>query len=234
MNLPVWLLSVKQLNGHVLQLDVTDEVNEDTSLVCVDTVKHKLVDALNTVGLAPHELYLFYDDGDNENGTHIGHDIDPSRSLVLLIDSPVVEFIQRFSVDVTENAITIDLTQLTSCDADIVVAMNALRELLCRFSPCEFRVHCDSNVIVEWIANHSMMTDHCEMGGSYILGDFYFFIHAPPLSRADQTVTRDQLKQLFFSLPPNHNRSSIHFEVDAGMFSDTTYLTNDFLEEVYG
>lgn len=217
------LVSVKMMHGEVLTLEMREE--ENTGAIYCEQVKRKLTETLQTVGLATYDLQLWY--MDDEELIDDADSIDPSRSIALFIDSPVAEFIERHSVKVSQQVVTMDLTSPSIDETD----MDVLRDVIWYFSGKKFQIHVHSSQVLHEIANRDMMTGHCEMGGSYILGEFCFLIH--PATDLTDVVSRGDLQRLFFSLPPNHSRSQIKFEVDAGIFGTAAYTTDDFLKELY-
>jgi hypothetical protein len=215
----VFSLDVKLMTGDLIQA----EMNQDCTVECL---KKKLVENIQIFGLNADHLCLFYSQENEKEFTDDAEQIFPYADKmfnVFVCMDDVLSFSQKYVTAFTVRAVTLDFTNFDLRDT------HTFKEWLLVNSSFSYKIHLNSSSVFNATMNADNVTDYCPYGGTYVLTDFEIYIHL-----SADPVTKDDLKGLYFSLPPNQSRASaIYYIVDEGVFSDSVYTTKDFLDDIY-
>ncbi len=217
----VMSVNVKLMTGELIQVDLTENCT-------VNCLKKKLLENYyekneKIFGLDTSHFHLFYLENEEEKELSDEETPDSSKMICLVVSTDnMIQFSQKYVTSFSENHVTLDFTNFDLNDAQ------TFTEWL--YIGLYYTVHLKSSNVFKATMNSENITEPCVFAGSYMVGDFEIHIHPS----SEDPVTKDDLKDLFFSLPPNRSRSRISYIAYEGVFSDTAYTTQDFLEELYG
>jgi hypothetical protein len=205
-------LTIKLMTGKLIQLDITPKCTG----ICLKT---KLLEKYETIfgsnsamfDLSTDNFRLFYDHDEKEDEIANDDRLDLSNTVCVFVEMGKIDQFYAKYGSYADPTITLDLTNFDVNDAVI-----CLQE-------ADYIVHLNSSNVFNAIMNDRVITRDGEVVGT-------FEIHIHPSST--DPVTKADLRALYYSLPPNRNRSKISYIADKGVFTDSIYTTEDFLKEL--